>query len=148
MEFHVPQHRIRIFIPGFDSNPSGLKPPTSFFWAECFCIYPIYICTFFLNQCMAWYHWYYWDVLWDLAISEKDHPVVSPIYLLVHVQRCHHDTNFAGCPMYVVLKREVVKMIVTLPPETGHYCNDCCFQLVSIERCWFCMGENASSKPW
>ena len=23
MEFHVPQDRIRIFIPGFDSNPCG-----------------------------------------------------------------------------------------------------------------------------
>ena len=23
MEFHVPQDRIRIFIPGFDSNPNG-----------------------------------------------------------------------------------------------------------------------------
>jgi len=39
LEFHVPQDRIRIFIPGFDSNPpgedsnltyfsAGLKPPT------------------------------------------------------------------------------------------------------------------------
>ena len=30
MEFHVPQDRIRIFIPGFDSNPpiglEGLQP--------------------------------------------------------------------------------------------------------------------------